>query len=113
MRIVEILFWNNGSAEGKPSDPELDMPPPRFNDDPTNLANAFTRGGLVKHFWNLNGSEEQPSRPAPPDAGTELIPSGTLKPSGASWEPEPVENERPLGQQRLDPFRRSEGFQAT
>jgi hypothetical protein len=48
-----------------------------FSDDPTNLANAFTRSGLVKHFWNLNGSEGQPSGRAPPDADTELIPSGT------------------------------------
>ena len=79
--------------------------PPPFSDDPTNLANAFTRSGLVKHFWNLNGSEGQPSGPAPPDAETELIPSGTLEPTTASWQAEPVETERPVGLHRLVPFR--------
>ena len=78
MRIAEILFWNNEPTERNRPDNQLDLPPPPFSDDPTNLANAFTRSGLVKHFWNLNGSEGQPSGPAPPDAGTELIPSGTL-----------------------------------
>ena len=91
MRIYEILFWNNEPAEGNRPDPQLDPPPAPFSDDPTNLANAFTRSGLVKHFWNLNGSEGQPSGPAPPDAENELIPSGTLQPTTASWEAEPVE----------------------
>ena len=30
-----------------------------------------------------------------PDPGTELIPSGTLEPITASWEPGPVEEESP------------------
>jgi hypothetical protein len=79
MRIAEILFWNNEPTEGNRSDPQLDVPPARFHNDLTNLANAFTRSGLVKHFWNVNGSKAQPSGPASPDAGTEL--SGTLEPS--------------------------------
>jgi hypothetical protein len=58
----------------------------------TKLANAFTKDGLVKHFWNLNGREGQPSGPAPTDTGTELIPSGTLEPiTASSWQAEPVE----------------------
>ena len=105
MRIAEILYWNNKPTEGNRSDPQLDLPPGPFNDDPTNLANAFTRRGLVKSFWNLNGSEGQPSGPAPPDAETELIPSGTLEPTTASWRDEPVENEPQVDRHRLVPFR--------
>lgn len=56
--------------------------------DLTNLANAFTRRGLVKQFWNLDGSGSQPSGPAPPDAGTEAIPDPTLQPTTASWQGE-------------------------
>jgi hypothetical protein len=84
MRIYEVIFWNNEPTEGSRSDPQLDVPQPPFPNDLTNLANAFTRRGLVKHFWNLDGSEDQPSGPAPLDAETELIPNGTLKPSTAS-----------------------------
>jgi hypothetical protein len=105
MRIYEILFWNNEPTEGDRPDPQLDLPPSRFGNDQTNLANAFTRRGLVKHFWNLSGSEGQPSGPAPPGAETELIPNGTLKPTTASWEAEPIEAEPPVGQRRLVPFR--------
>ena len=105
MRIAEIVYWNNEPTENDRSDSQLDLPPAPFNDDPTNLANSFTRSGLVKHFWNLNGSEGQPSGPAPPDAETELIPSGTLEPTTASREAEPVENEPPPGLHRLVPFR--------
>ena len=86
MRIYEILSWNNEPTEGYRSAPQLGSPSATFS-----LANAFTRHGLVKHFWNLTGSEGQPPRPAPPEAGTELIPSGTLEPTPASWEAEPVE----------------------
>src|SRR6267142_1676640 len=93
MRISEILFWNNEPTERNRSDPQLNLPSARFGDDLTNLANAFTRSGLVKQFWNLNGSEAQPSGPAAPDAGTESIPSGTLEPTRASWEAEPVETQ--------------------
>ena len=80
MRIAEILFWDNRSTERNRSDPHRHFPPGPFSDDLTNLANAFTPRGLVKHFWNLNGSVGQPTEPAPPDAETELIPSGTLEP---------------------------------
>ena len=105
MRIHEIIFLNDDPAERNRSDPEFDLPPPRFNDNPTNLANAFTRSGLVKHFWNLPGSEGQPSEPAPPNAGTQLIPGGTLEPPTASWEAEPVEAETSVGRHRPVPFR--------
>lgn len=90
MRIYEILFWNSEPTDGNRSDSNLSAPPSRFTDNPTNLSNAFTRSGLVKSLWNLKGSEGQPSGPAPPDAGTELIPSGTLEPSAASWQAEPA-----------------------
>jgi hypothetical protein len=105
MRITEILSWNNEPPEGNRPNPRLDLPSAPFSDDPTNLANAFTRRGLVKSFWNLNGSEGQPSGPAPPDAGTESIPDGTLQPTAASWQAEPVENEPPVGRHRPIPFR--------
>jgi hypothetical protein len=71
----------------------------------TNLANAFTRSGLVKHLWNLSGSEGQPSGPAPPDPEPELIPRGTSEPGMASWQAEPVENEPQVDRHRLVPFR--------
>ena len=99
MRIAEILFWNNEPTEKDRPDPQLGPPPAPFSDDPTNLATAFTRSGLVKHFWNLNGSEGQPSGPAPPRAGFEVIPSGTSEQGMASWQTEPVEP-GPVGQQR-------------
>ena len=98
MRIAEILFWDNRSTERNRSDPQLDLPPAPFSDDLTKLANAFTRRGLVKQFWNLNGSEPQPSGPAPPNAETEMIPSGTLEPTTDSWQAEPVETEPLAGQ---------------
>jgi hypothetical protein len=74
-------------------DPQLSRLPAPFGHDPTNLANAFTRSGLVKHFWNLPGSEQQPHGPAPPGAETELMASSTSEPGMASWEAEPVEIE--------------------
>jgi hypothetical protein len=80
MLIAEILYWNKEPTELNRPDPHLDVPPTPRNDDPTNLANAFTRSGAVKHHWNLNGWKGQPSGPAPPDAETELIPSGTFEP---------------------------------
>ena len=106
MRVYEILFWNNKPTE--PNRPELDLPRPQFGDDPTNLANAFTRRGLVKSFWNLNGSEGQPSGPAPPD-GTDLMPRDISEPTTASWRAEPVEPEPPVGPHRLVPFRQYQG----
>jgi len=111
MRIAEILFWDNRSTERNRSDPQRDLPSPRFNDDLTNLANAFTRSGAVKHFWNLHGSEGQPSGPAPPDAEPELIPSGTLEPTMAFSQDEPVEEEPPVGLHRVVPFPQYQGYQ--
>src|SRR5580700_889820 len=105
MRINEILNWNRQPAAEVRPGPQLHLPSVPISNDPTNLANAFTRRGLVKSFWNLNGSGGQPSGPAPPD-GTELIPSGTLEPTTAFSQAEAVETEHPLGQNRLDPFRR-------
>ena len=111
MRIAEILYWNNEPTLRNRSDPQLGQSRPSLSDDPTNLANAFTRSGLVKHFWNLNGSEGQPSGPAPPGAERELIPSGTSEQGMASWEAEPVETERPVVQHRLVPDRyKGEGW---
>jgi hypothetical protein len=63
MLISEILNWNNHPAEEVRPGPQLDLPPSLFSDDPTNLANAFTRDGKVKHFWNLGRSEGQPRGP--------------------------------------------------
>ena len=93
MRIYEILFWNNEPAEAHRSDPQLGQHSPPFGDDMTNLANAFTRDGLVKHFWNFQGSGGQPRGPAPPDAETELIPSSALRLTTASRQDEPFETE--------------------
>jgi hypothetical protein len=110
MRIYEILFWNDEPTDGDRSDPQLHLPPAQFSGDLTNLAHAFTRSGLVKHFWNLNGSEGQPPVPARPDGETELIPSGTLEPTTASWQAEPVENEPPVGRHRPIPYRQHRGM---
>jgi hypothetical protein len=113
MRIYEVSFYNDEPTDGYRSGPQLDSRPAPFGDDPANLAHAFTRSGLVKHFWNLNGSEGQPSGPAPPNPETALIPNGTSEPGMASWEAEPLETESSVGQHRLIPTRRSKGFQAT
>ena len=104
MRIFEILFWNNERTEVNRAGPQLDLSRVQSSDSLTNLGNAFTRRGLVKHFWNLNGSEGQPSGPAPPDDETELIPNGTLEPTMASWEADPVEEEPPVGLHRPVPL---------
>jgi hypothetical protein len=109
MRISDVVFWSDQALEGSRSDYHHDIPAPRDDDDLTNLGNAFTRRGLVKHFWNLNGSEGQPSGPAPPDAETELIPSGTLEPTTASWQGEPVDTEPFAGRNRLVPFQKFRG----
>jgi hypothetical protein len=97
MRITEILYWNNEPTEGNRSDPQLSPPPAPFGDDMTNLANAFTRSGLVKRGWNFQGSGGQPSGPAPPGAETDVIPDGTSEPTTASWEAAPDKNELPAG----------------
>jgi hypothetical protein len=110
MRICEILFRNNKRTEVNRAGPQLDLSRVQSSDPLTNLGNAFTRRGLVKHFWNLNGSEAQPYGPAPPDDETELIPNGTMEPTTASWEAEPVEEEPPIGLHRLAPFRQHRGI---
>jgi len=109
MRISEILFWNSQPAAANDDEPQLDLAPARSSDDITNLATAFTRRGLVKHFWNLNGSEGQPSGPAPPDTETDLIPNSTLEPTRAFSQDEPVEEEPPVGLHRVVPFRQYRG----
>jgi hypothetical protein len=101
MRLSEILFWNNEPSMGTRADPQLNFPTGPLSDDLTNLANAFTRSGLVKRGWNTNRWEGQPSGPAPPNAEAELIPNGTSEPTTASWQAEPVEIERPVVQHRL------------
>jgi hypothetical protein len=106
MRICEILFYSDQPAEEDHTGSELDFPRGPFSNDLRHLAGAFTKHGILKHFWNLNGSQDQPSGPAPPNAGTELIPSGTLEPSTASRQAEPVEIESPDGLHRAIPFRR-------
>ena len=106
MRICEILFYSDQPAEEDQTGSQLDVPYGPFSNDLRNLANAFTRRGLVKQFWNLNGSEDQTSGPAPPNNEPELIPDGTLEPTTASWEAEPVETEPQVIQNRLDPFGR-------
>ena len=95
---------DNDQTEGNSSNPHFDFPPDPFDTDLTSLGSAFTKDGKVKYFWNLNGSEGQPSGPAPP-VGTELIPSGTLRPTTASRQDEPFETEPPPGLHRFVPFR--------
>jgi hypothetical protein len=106
MRISEVLFWSDQPLEGSRSDYHHGVPAPKVDDDLTNLANAFTRRGAVKHFWNLNGSEDQPSGPAPPDAETELIPNSTLEPTTAPWQAELVQTEPPVSLHRPVPLPR-------
>jgi hypothetical protein len=105
MRISEILNWNNEPAEPNDCEPQLDQLPARFSGDLTNLANAFTRSGLVKRGWNTNRWEHQPSGPVAPDAEPKFIPSGTLEPTRAFSQDEPVEEEPPVGLHRVVPFR--------
>jgi hypothetical protein len=109
MRIYEILFWDNDSTEENRSNPHIDLPSGPFDNDSTNLATAFTKDGRVKHLLNPDGSEGQPPGPAPPDAETELSPTGTLEPTTGSLQAEPVETEPPMGLHRLVPFRQYEG----
>jgi hypothetical protein len=104
MRISEVLFWSDQPLESDRAGRHLDIPAARVDDDLTNQGNAFTRRGLVKHFWNLNGTEVQPSGPAQRDDETELIPSGTLEPTTASWEVGRVEEEPPVGRHRIVPM---------
>jgi len=98
MRIHELLFWHDELSGANQSGSQLNFPPARSNDFLANLARAFTRHGEVKRPWNPNELEGQTSAPAPPDAGTELIPSGTLEPPTASRQAEPVVTEPSVGQ---------------
>jgi hypothetical protein len=110
MLIAEILYCNNQSAEGDSPSLQLNLPPPQFTGDPTNLANAFTRRGLVKYLWNLNGSAGQPSGPAPPGAEPELTPTGAVEPTTASLQAEPVETEPSVDQHRRSCFGTAKGL---
>jgi hypothetical protein len=94
MRIHEIIFPNDNydPAVRHRADPRLDIPPYRFDNGLSKLASAFTKHGVVKRFWYLNGSEDQPSEPAPP-TGTELMPSDHLEPAITSWEADPGQDE--------------------
>jgi hypothetical protein len=94
MRIHEIIFPNDNydPAVRHGADPLLDIPPYRFDNGLSKLASAFTKHGVVKRFWYLNGSEDQPSEPAPP-TGTELMPSDNLEPAITSWKPHPGQDE--------------------
>ena len=109
MRISEVLFWSDQPLESDRAGRHLDIPAARVDDDLTNLGNAFTRRGLVKHFWNLNGSEVQPSGPAPPDTETDLIRNSTLEPTTLPLTAEPAEKGPAVGQRRLIPFQQYQG----
>ena len=92
MRIHEIIFPNNEPADMKRADARPDTPPYPINHGLSKLASAFTKHGVVKSFWYLNGSEDQPSEPAPP-TGTELMPSDNLDPAITSSEAHPSQEE--------------------
>ena len=92
MRIHEIIFRNNHPAERNRPDPHGHFPTYPYDNDLSKLASAFTKHGVVKRFWYLNGSEDQPSEPAPP-TGTELMPSDHLEPAITSWEADPGHDE--------------------
>jgi hypothetical protein len=92
MRIHEIIFPNNEPADMKRADARPDTPPYPIDHGLAKLASAFTKHGVVKRFWYLNGSEDQPSEPAPP-TGTELMPSDHLEPAITYWEADPGQDE--------------------
>jgi hypothetical protein len=92
MRIHEILFPNNDPPERNRPVPHRNVPSYPIDNGLSKLANAFTKDGVVKRFWYLNGSEDQPSEPAPP-TGTELMPSDHLEPAITSWEADPGQDE--------------------
>jgi hypothetical protein len=108
MRIYEIVFWDHDPAEESRS---IDFFPGPLDNGMANLARAaFTRRGLVKHLWYTRGSEEQPSGPAPLDAGPDVIPSGTLEPTTASVPAKPVEEEPLPDQYPLVPLQQPKGL---
>jgi hypothetical protein len=92
MRIHEIIFPNNEPADMKRADARPDTPPYPIDHGLSKLASAFTKHGVVKRFWYLNGSEDQPSEPAPP-TGTELMPSDHWEPVITSWEADAGQDE--------------------
>jgi hypothetical protein len=98
MRISEILFWDNKPIEGNPSNPQLSLPQAPSSDLLARLAGAYAKDRLVSRFWSAKGSESRPFKPALPGAETDVIPSGTLEPTTASWQAEPVETEPPVRQ---------------
>jgi hypothetical protein len=94
MRISEILYGKTQPIEMNQPDSQPGRTPALFRDPLAKLATAFTRRGVVKHLWNLNGSEDELSGPVLPDRGADLVPSDTSEPS---WGAEPVETGPPAG----------------
>ena len=92
MRIHEIIFRHSDSPERNRPVPHRNVPSYPYDNDLSKLAGAFTKHGVVKRFWYLNGSEDQPSETAPP-TGTELMSSDHLEPAITSWEADPGEEE--------------------
>jgi len=105
MRIYEILIWNNCPDNDIDTNYHFDFPENPFRVDIKNLANIFTRQGLVKRLWNVRGSEAQTSGPESPDPQFELDPSGTPEPTTAYLPAELVDEGPPSGLHRLFPFR--------
>jgi hypothetical protein len=97
MRIHEILFSNDNPAEGNSSDSYCDFSLGPSSYDLANLANAFTKHGVVKYLWNLD-TEEQ----ALPGAETEVTPSRVPEPPTASQAGR-LEVGHPNSLDRLDP----------
>jgi hypothetical protein len=97
MRISEILFWDDQP------DPQLDFPEPPSSDFLSKLSSAYAKDSLISRFRDREGWESHSSGPVPPD--TELIPSGTLEPTTASRQAEPVETDPQVGRHGFIPFR--------
>jgi hypothetical protein len=106
MRIYELLFRNSEPIEGNLSDSYLDSAQVPSCGLFTKLANAYRTDRFVKRFWGQKGLEGHPARPPPPDAGTELIPTGALEPSTPSMRTGAVEEQSPVGLRHLIPVRR-------
>jgi hypothetical protein len=104
MRIHEILFWSNDSAEGDPSDPYFDFPPGPPDHAMADLARAaFPKDGRVKRLWGLNRLQRLPSE-ATASAETELSPSDNLEPPFPR-QSDSIETDPPLGPNGLAPSR--------
>src|SRR4051812_10641235 len=94
MRIHAIIFRNNYPPERNRPDPHRNVPTYPYDNVLSKLANAFTKDGVVKSFWYVNGLEDQSSEPATPTAaGTELMPSDNLEPPKTPWEAHPSQEE--------------------